>query len=164
MWLHTHYQFSYPLRPCWVLQCVCVCVCVCVWAMGCTCMLKFSRHPSLSVCARIVLHVSTYTCIMTQKCATKRTNNYCLLAFAGSCYRARVSMCVCETQLSRSVCWAQPLEKVQLSWEAVSLAWVSSLACIHVLWILLRPSSAASFTCCCVLKKSRQICTRVDRW
>lgn len=60
---------------------------------------------------------------------------------------------VCETQLSLSVCWAQPLEKVQLSWEAVSLAWVSSLACIHVLWILLHPSSPASFTCCCVLKK-----------
>ncbi len=66
-----------------------------VWATGCTCMLKFSRHPSLSVCACTVLHVSTYTFIMTQKCATKRTNNYCLLTFAGSCYRARVSECVC---------------------------------------------------------------------
>lgn len=67
--------------------------CVCVWAMKqpvcCTCMLKFSKHPSVSVCAPTVLNMSTYTCIMTQKCATKRTNNYCLPVFAGSCYRVR---------------------------------------------------------------------------
>lgn len=67
---------------------------VCVWAMGYTCMLKFSRHPSVSVCAPTVLHMSTYTCIMTQKCATKRTNNYCLPVFAGSCYRVRMRVCV----------------------------------------------------------------------
>lgn len=90
--------------PAQVLQCVCV------WAMGCTCMLKFSRHPSVSVRAPTVLNMSTHTCIMTKKYATKRTNNYCLPVFTGSCYRVCVRNPIIPQRVLSAASWKSAAE------------------------------------------------------
>lgn len=101
----TLYRSVYPLRPC---SSPSVCVCV---GDGLYMYVEVFQAP-VCICSRTYSpqHVNTHTCIMTKKYATKRTNNYCLPVFTGSCYRVCVRNPIIPQRVLSAASWKSAAE------------------------------------------------------